>query len=91
MPETRLRLTRRLDISTSGNDYLAVVADNGQVLLLNESAHYLVTELQRGIERVELRRRFAQRFELDPDLAAIDVDRALFELANEGLLDHDRL
>lgn len=90
VPKT-IRLTRPIEITREGSDYLVTVPETGQILLMNEAAAFIATELEGGSTRPQILARFESRFGLEAGRAALDLDRALHDLAIEGLIDHDRL
>lgn len=93
----RLRFTKEIALTRDGADVMMTVPSTGQIFLLNAVAARIAESLVDGATRADIVRSIldafknADRSALDPGVVSGDVDRAIYDLAREGLLDHAAL
>ncbi len=88
--EAKLSLKVEFDLDSSDRGLLLRIPETGQVLLLNDSAHLLLSRLQQGAGRSQIIAALVEGFDVDEEVVRGDVERCLLDLVRLGVVEDAR-
>lgn len=88
--EAKLSLKVEFELDSSDGGMLLRIPETGQVLLLNDSSHLLLTKLQQGAGRSQIIAALVESFGADEEVVRGDVERCLLDLVRLGVVEDAR-